>query len=195
MSAVPKKDAFLAAFKVSANLSKAADAVGIDRGLHYRWLKDDPEYAEAFEQAKIEAAQLLEDIAIARATEGLDEPIIYHGELAMEPATDAEGRQIYIPRIDAEGNPVLTEGGHQIMDRLMKPLVVRKRSDALLSQLLKAWLPVKYRENHHIDGVMETRTGASALTDAQLERIARRGSSGTPQEAEQPQQNADLLPG
>ena len=42
---------------------------GIDRGTHYDWLKD-PEYKAQFEAAKLQAADMLEDEAIKRATIG-----------------------------------------------------------------------------------------------------------------------------
>jgi hypothetical protein len=77
-----KQRAFLAAFCVSANFSKAADAAKIKRGSHYRWLRDDPNYAALFEAAKVEAGQTLEDEAIRRAHEGVLEPVFYKGKPA-----------------------------------------------------------------------------------------------------------------
>lgn len=127
---VSKKDAFLAAFKVTANLSKSAEIVGIERQLHYRWLETDEAYAVAFEQAKHEAAQSLEDEAVRRAHEGILEPVIYQGALCTEVIRDKDGKIQY----DRKGNAK------------ERPLVVRKQSDTLLLALLKAWKPEKYRE-------------------------------------------------
>jgi hypothetical protein len=56
-----KKRAFLAAFSRSGSLSQAAKNAGVDRRTHYNWRKSDAYYAEAFEQAKLEAADALED--------------------------------------------------------------------------------------------------------------------------------------
>jgi terminase small subunit-like protein len=65
-----KKRAFLAAFSRCGSLSQAAKRAGVDRRTHYNWLKSDPHYAEAFEQAKLEAADALEDKLNDLAHEG-----------------------------------------------------------------------------------------------------------------------------
>lgn len=208
MSVVPKKEAFLAAFKACANVSKAAAAVGIERGLHYRWLKDDPTYPAEFRQAVLEAAQFLEDQAVERATDGWEEPVIYQGQLAVEPVLDVEGRQIFVPAVDELGNPILLENGEPRMDRLTTPLTVRKRSDSLLQTLLKAWLPQKYRENHKIEhsgpdgGPIPVQPGLAKLTDEQLAQLteltrilAESGRAGGGEAPEGPEQDHEVLPG
>lgn len=121
-TAIPKHDAFLAAFKLTASITKAAAAAKCERGLHYRWLADDAEYAAKFEAAKEEAAQSLEDEAVRRAYEGVLEPLVYQGEFTYE--RDAKGRR-----------------------KVKKPLGIRKYSDALLIFLLKGLRPEKYRES------------------------------------------------
>lgn len=122
---IPKRDAFLAAFKLTASITKAAAAAKCERGLHYRWL-DDAEYREAFEAAKEEAAQSLEDEAVRRAYEGVLEPLVYQGEFTYE--RDAKGRR-----------------------KLKKPLGIRKYSDALMMFLLKGFKPDKYRERGSVE--------------------------------------------
>ena len=47
--------------------------------MHYRWLAN-ASYKKAFAAAQDEAAQLLEDEAVRRATEGVLEPVFYQGE-------------------------------------------------------------------------------------------------------------------
>jgi hypothetical protein len=76
---VSKRKAFLAAFRTTASVTKAAEAAGIDRQLHYRWLLE-PAYQKAFESARAEAAQLLEDEAVRRAHEGVLQPVFYKGK-------------------------------------------------------------------------------------------------------------------
>lgn len=76
---VAKKPAFLAAFVLTASLTDAAKACGLDRSNHYDWLRSDPAYAEAFEAARAEAAQSLEDEAVRRAREGVLKPVFYQG--------------------------------------------------------------------------------------------------------------------
>jgi hypothetical protein len=75
-----KRTAFLAAFRKTASVRCAAKAARIDRTLHYIWLTEDPEYRQAFEQAREEAAQVLEDEAVRRAYNGTLKPVFYQGE-------------------------------------------------------------------------------------------------------------------
>lgn len=72
-------DAFLAAYRLTASVTEAAAAAKIDRRLHYRWMKTSDVYRQRFEQARIEAADHLEDIAIARVRDGTLEPVFYQG--------------------------------------------------------------------------------------------------------------------
>jgi len=71
--------AFLAAYRQTASITKAAAAAKIDRKVHYQWLEKWPAYKAAFARAQEEAAQLLEDEAVRRATEGTLEPVFYQG--------------------------------------------------------------------------------------------------------------------
>jgi hypothetical protein len=71
--------AFLAAYRQTASITKAAAAAKIERTMHYRWLKSSESYKLAFENAQAEAAELLEDEAVRRATEGTLEPVFYQG--------------------------------------------------------------------------------------------------------------------
>lgn len=50
------KDAFIAAFRVTGEISKAAKASGTRRELHYRRLEKDPKYKAAFEAACVDIA-------------------------------------------------------------------------------------------------------------------------------------------
>ena len=60
----------LSAFKNCANVTKACELVDIARATFYGWLRDDPEFKAAYEAAREEAIQVLEDEAIRRATIG-----------------------------------------------------------------------------------------------------------------------------
>jgi hypothetical protein len=132
---VSKQGAFLAAFRLTASITKAAEAAGIERQLHYRWLDDEPGYAQAFETAREEAAQALEDEAIRRAKEGIDEPVIYQGAPCIEIVRDEHGAIVY----DEQGAP------------LARQLVKRKYSNQLLTFLLKGFKPEKYRDRTTVD--------------------------------------------
>lgn len=76
-SKIKNQSSFLAAFRHCGRVDKAAEAAGITRQAHYLWLKD-PEYVFRYEEAQTEAVQLLEDEAIRRAVQGVEEPV-YHG--------------------------------------------------------------------------------------------------------------------
>lgn len=57
----PRKRAFLAAYIRCASITKAALRAKVDRRVHYQWTQDDPDYLRAFQAAKIEAGDALED--------------------------------------------------------------------------------------------------------------------------------------
>ncbi|MEW6572568.1 MAG: hypothetical protein AB1374_02905 [Bacillota bacterium] len=76
-----KKRAFLVAFVVTGTILNAAQTANIDRTSHYFWLKTDPEYAEAFEEAEKLSADLLADEAYRRAVKGVRRPIYQGGKL------------------------------------------------------------------------------------------------------------------
>lgn len=71
--------AFLAAYKLTGHIGKAAKAAGITRGAHYRRRKTDPAYKAAFDAAEEEATGLLVDEAIRRAVHGTRKPVYYQG--------------------------------------------------------------------------------------------------------------------
>ena len=78
----PKKRHFLGHYgNTGGNVLKAARLTGIDRHTHYIWLRDDPEYAEAFEQAQQLALATVEAEIIRRGIKGYKEPIIYQGKV------------------------------------------------------------------------------------------------------------------
>ena len=146
MSAVSRQRAFLAAFRLTASVTKAAAAAQIERGMHYRWLAD-AEYAAEFERAKDEAAQSLEDEAVRRAHEGILQPVIYHGRECFRKVVDVNGQVVKVPVLDDSGNPKLDESGNGITRDLTEPLMIREYSDTLLIALLKAFRPAKYARN------------------------------------------------
>jgi hypothetical protein len=154
--AVNKKPAFLAAFKVSASLTEAAAATGIDRGQHYDWLRSDPKYAEAFEQARIEAGQSLEDDAIAWARKGIFEPIVYQGSFCFAQrervkCTLLDGREVFAEELPDDYNPEWIQSKRVILESYGPPLGIYRRSEGLMSRLLKAFLPSRYADRGAVE--------------------------------------------
>ena len=70
-------------FVQTGRVDKACELAGVSRGCHYLWLKDDPEYAKAFAEARRSAVQSLIDEATRRAVEGVERPVGVAGEAVM----------------------------------------------------------------------------------------------------------------
>ncbi len=78
----PLQRAFLAAFRETGNVRLTCKAAGVGRSSHYRWLEKDPEYREAFDVAKEDAADVLEGEAHRRAVDGWEEPVGWYKGVA-----------------------------------------------------------------------------------------------------------------
>ena len=183
---VTRKKAFIAAYTTTASVQKAAEAAKVHKSRHYRWLEEDPEYAEEFRKAQDEAAQMLEDEAVRRAHDGVEEPVIYQGELCYE-------------REDV----IDPDTGEVIGSKRENPLVIRKFSDTLLQFLLKAFRPAKYKDRGAIEhsgpagAPIQIDTRLQKLTDEELktlEDLHRKltdDASGDPGRADTPQPEQD----
>ena len=77
----PNQRAFLEAFACGGSIRLAAEAAKVSRRNHCRWLKSDPKYAEAFEDARERAIEAMEAEARRRAVEGVREPVFFEGEV------------------------------------------------------------------------------------------------------------------
>jgi hypothetical protein len=64
------KRAFLANMADFGNHTLASNAAGVNRDTAYRWLKEDPEFAQAYEDANESATEKLEAEAWRRAVNG-----------------------------------------------------------------------------------------------------------------------------
>jgi hypothetical protein len=125
----PRILAFLAAYRLTASVTRAAKAARVDRHAHYRHLERSASYKLAFAAAGVEAGQTLEDEAVRRAVEGVVRPVMYHGKPVLIPV-----------------NPKQLRGKK-------KPLLEHEYSDTLLLALLRAKKPAEYRERveHSVD--------------------------------------------
>ncbi len=75
-----KKQAFLAALAETANVLKSSEIAKIARRTAYDWKSADSEFADAWERALDIGTDALEDEAVRRAVEGIDEPVFYRGK-------------------------------------------------------------------------------------------------------------------
>lgn len=74
-----QKNKFLNTYLTTGTIGSAAQACGMTRQTHYNWLKEDPSYRRAFEEAKVMAGDILEEEAFRRAVEGCEVGVYYKG--------------------------------------------------------------------------------------------------------------------
>lgn len=97
----PKITAFLAAIRVMPNVTRAAHAAKINKSLHYAKRKSSPEYAAEFRLAEQMGYDAVSDVAVTRATEGWQEPVVHKGKIALqEDPFTGELVPVTVPRID-----------------------------------------------------------------------------------------------
>lgn len=78
-----KKKIFLSTLRKNGKVNDATFAAGYsDSSFLYKCRKSDPEFAKAWDEAKEEAMDLLEDEAFRRAHDGVEDPQFYKGEVA-----------------------------------------------------------------------------------------------------------------
>ena len=75
------KARFLAELAKAGSVAAAALALGIDRSNAYKWRRADSSFAAAWDDALLEAAEHLEQVAYQRAVHGVEEPVYYKGEI------------------------------------------------------------------------------------------------------------------
>lgn len=75
-----RKPTFLAAFADAGTVTTACQIAGVSRQTHYNWLAEDPDYAEAFAEAREQLVESLESEAVRRAREGVAEPVFQGGQ-------------------------------------------------------------------------------------------------------------------
>jgi hypothetical protein len=139
---VPRKQssanarAFLAAYRETAQVEKAAAAAKIDKGMHYRWLRKSADYRKAFERVQDEAAQHLEDEAVRRATEGVLEPVFYQGEKCGAVRRYSDGLMQFLlrgfrPLKYSSRSEITGPGGGPLEVSLADVLLARRKKDTL----------------------------------------------------------------
>lgn len=81
LRAASKKERFLLALAISANVTQSCRVSGLDRQTAYDWRRNDPKFAENWDQALELGTDALEDEAIRRGTEGVKRPVYQGGKL------------------------------------------------------------------------------------------------------------------
>ena len=145
-----RKAAFLLAYCECGSVTTSADAAGINRWTHYRWLKTDSQYEDSFGEAQISAASQLEDEALRRAISGVKTYKFHEGEpIMIDCPLDHEE---CVKEIEIDGKTVGRRHYYE-----------EKHSDTLLMFLLKKHKP-EYRERFEarVTGTFE-HTGTIAV--------------------------------
>lgn len=77
----PKQIRFLKCYEMCASVTQSARWTKCTRQAHGNWLRESPQYKAAFEEAKIAAAQTLEDEAIRRCHQGIKKAVWHKGKV------------------------------------------------------------------------------------------------------------------
>ena len=85
--AYAKQRAFLTAFSETGSVVRAAIAAKVSRRAHVYWMSE-PGYKQVFDDARLIAAEVLEDEARRRAVQGLRKMKFYKGEPVIDPETN-----------------------------------------------------------------------------------------------------------
>lgn len=76
-----KRKLFLETLADTCNVRDSCKAAGIARNSVYLWRKADAKFAKEWEEALDLGADALEDEAVRRGRDGVDEPVFYKGEM------------------------------------------------------------------------------------------------------------------
>lgn len=118
-----------------ATVTEAAALAGKDRATIYRHLESNEQFKKDFDDATEQGTDVLEAEATRRAVNGVDEPVIYQG-------------QVTFIGIDKDGNSCDPSAPIAVKH---VPLTIRKPSDTLMIFMLKARRPNKFRDNSKIE--------------------------------------------
>ncbi len=149
------KVAFLCAMADGASIGESAAEAGVNRATVYRWRDSDAEFAVAWDDALEAGTELLEKVATRRAVHGVEEPVIYQGQLTpvYEHNPDGTLRMVESEEPNEQGVMVRVRKPVQARnpDGSPKFLTINRPSDTLMIFLLKARRPNTYRERGSID--------------------------------------------
>lgn len=167
---------FLAALRLTGIVSRACASAGVTTATVYGLRRKDADFAAAWDDALETAVDKLEAEAWRRAHDGVEEPIVYQGQLTPLWERDELGQVIEdtVIRVVTNEKGEREERAHQVprqqMDEQGNPkfLTVRKHSDALLQFLLKG-----HRKRFATDRTELTGADGAPLQLSDTEREAR----------------------
>lgn len=133
---------FLDAMRATGNVAASCRAVGITTNSAYNLRERDADFACEWDNALEDATDTLELEARRRAVEGIEEPVVYQGQLTPIWERDPDGEVAMFEydtgSVDKDGKPVMGKKPRQlVIDGRPQWLTIRKKSDPLLMFLLK----------------------------------------------------------
>jgi len=146
---------FLQHLKTSCNMAESCRAVGVSYSTMQAFKAKDGDFQAAVDEALEESYDYLEAEARRRAFHGVEEPVVYQGQLTPIFERNPDGSV----RVDEDtGHPV------QARDQYgnVRYLTVRKYSDGLAQFLLKGYRRSKFGDKQEITGA---NGGALAMID------------------------------
>jgi hypothetical protein len=147
---------FLEQLTATGNVSLSASTAGIATSTAYTLKRHDADFAAAWDQALEDAADTLEAEARRRAVQGVQEPVVYQGQLTPVWARNPDGSIVMeaYEVTDKDGGVTQHERPVQQLDEHGRPvwLTITKYSDSLLALLLKGRRKQVFAERTELTG-------------------------------------------
>lgn len=148
---------FLTAYAATGIVQRAVDATGICRNTHYRWLREIEAYEEAWRAASEAANDALEFEARRRAVQGVTKLKFHQGQPIMLRCDKDDPGAMLIEHCEFPGDaPKMV---------WMRYYTETEYSDGLLTTLLKANRPEKFREGKDTTINVSQNTNVEVLED------------------------------
>lgn len=137
---------FLEAMRATGNVSEACRRVQVHSSTAYALRERDADFACEWDNALEDATDTLELEARRRAVEGIEEPVVYQGQLTPVWERDEHGEIVLYerripqpPKPDGTPQPDIVQQMPRqlVVDGRPQWLTIRKKSDPLLMFLLK----------------------------------------------------------
>ena len=135
---------FLEHLRTSCNVAGSCRAVGVGSATVYKLRQEDADFAAAWDDALEDAYDYLEAEARRRAFDGVEEPVVYQGQLTPVWERNPDGTYVR----DDDENLVQAKNP----DGTPKYLTVKKYSDGLAQFLLKGYRRRKFGEKLELTG-------------------------------------------
>lgn len=158
---------FLEQLRIDGNVSRAARVAGISSTTAYALRKEDGGFAMLWQDAHEDAGDNLIAEARRRAVDGVNEPVVYQGQLTPIWERDASG-SIVLETYgeDKEGRPMQRPVQARAENGELLWLTLNKKSDALLTLLLKGYKKTLFADRTELTGA----DGAPVEIDATTRR-------------------------